>query len=260
MEVRSEVKDGVARLSMCSGKVNAISLELVEALSAGLAEIHKLAERGEIHALVLASERERFFCPGFHLQKLMGYGPEGLVEFGSKYADLCLALLRIPVYSVCEIAGHAIAGGMILALSCDERIVADDREARLGLNEVSIGIPLPRAAIELARARLGRGAFEATMLANTYPPREAQALGFVNQVVHPAALRAAVDERIAKYRGVAGKAFRLTKPDFQRPMVESFEAAREDLPVAFQRILEDQELQGQLMAAMLRRQQEKEAR
>ncbi len=260
MEARSEVVDGVARLTMCSGKVNAISLELIQAMTAELAEIRKLADSGKIHAVVLASERERFFSPGFHLQKLMGCGPDGIVDFADKYTDLCLALLQLPVYSVCEIGGHAIAGGMILALSCDERIGADCADARLGLNEVGIGIPLPRAAIELARARLGARAFEATMLAKSYTPREALQVGFLDRLVHPAALRAAVDERIAEYREVAGKAFRLTKPDFQRPLIESFAAARKELPAAFRRMTNDHELQGQLMAAMLRRQQEKEAR
>jgi len=65
-----------------------------------------------------------------------------------------LRLFRLPLPVVAAVNGHAIAGGAILALCCDRRIVARG-ERLFGLNEVQVGLPLPGALFEIVRAALG---------------------------------------------------------------------------------------------------------
>ena len=80
--------------------------------------------------------------------------------------DLIDALYGYPGPTVAAVNGHAIAGGCVLALCCDLRVMADDPKLRIGLNEVALGLEFPpkilalarrRRAAPLARARRPRG-------------------------------------------------------------------------------------------------------
>ncbi len=80
--------------------------------------------------------------------------------------------------------GHAIAGGCIIALACDLRIVVDNEDAQIGLNEVQVGIPFPGVPFEIARHALSPACLrEVTLTGALYTPEEARARGLVDEVV-----------------------------------------------------------------------------
>ena len=84
-----------------------------------------------------------------------------------------MRLYMHPQPVVVAVTGHALAAGALLALACDVRIGADV-PAKIGLNETSIGMPLPLFATELARDRLSPTAFvRATLAAEIYDPEGA---------------------------------------------------------------------------------------
>ena len=92
-------------------------------------------------------------------------------------------LLGFPKPTVALVNGHAIAGGLVLALGCDVRL-ASDVPARIGLNEVAIGSSFPTAAIEIVRARLSaRVATELTLRAELYALAEGVMLGVVERLI-----------------------------------------------------------------------------
>ena len=86
------------------------------------------------------------------------------------------------------INGHAIAGGLITALAGDYRICVR-AGAKLGLNEVPVGIAMPSIYIELIRYACGNG-FTAlsTLFGELYEPDRANLLGFVHELAEPEAL------------------------------------------------------------------------
>ena len=87
----------------------------------------------------------------------------------------------LPLVIACT--GHALAGGALVVLTGDVRICAAGA-FRIGLNEVSIGLPVPVLAMELARDRLSKRALSnATLLAQIYNPVEAHAAGYLDEVV-----------------------------------------------------------------------------
>jgi enoyl-CoA hydratase len=125
---------------------------------------------------------------------------------------------------VVAVTGHALAAGALLVLVCDVRIGADV-PAKIGLNETSIGMPLPQFAAELARDRLTPTALvRATLAAEVYDPAGAVEAGYLDRVV-PAdgAVGAAVAEanRLGGYR--AG-AYARTKEILRRATVDRVEA------------------------------------
>jgi enoyl-CoA hydratase len=79
--------------------------------------------------------------------------------------------------------GHALAMGAILLMSADVRIGAEGNY-KIGLNEVAIGMPVPKFAVELARTSLSNAAFTAAVnLATVYDPAGAVSAGYLDQVV-----------------------------------------------------------------------------
>ncbi|MHC4861235.1 MAG: enoyl-CoA hydratase/isomerase family protein [Planctomycetota bacterium] len=137
--VRMEHRDGVARLTLCRGVTNPLSLELLREL-AGHLEVAMLDE--DVRALVLTSESDKFFSIGFDLPRLLELDREGFAEFYRTYNRRSMDLYVFPKPSVAAITGHAVAGGCILALTCDERYIASGRKL-MGLNEVKLGVPVP---------------------------------------------------------------------------------------------------------------------
>src|SRR5207237_7610761 len=81
------------------------------------------------------------------------------------------------------VTGHALAAGALLVLACDTRICGDG-PAKIGLNEVAIGMTLPVFAVELARDRLSKRYFtRAAIEAEIFSPEGALAAGYLDTIV-----------------------------------------------------------------------------
>ena len=200
-----DVTDGVAVLRLDDGKANAVGHDTLAAIDAALDDAEQSAE-----ALVITG-REGRFSAGFDLS-ILGEGPHAardLVAAGARTATRIYGA-EIPVVAACN--GHALAFGAIMLLSCDVRIGADI-EAKIGLIEVSIGMPLPIFAIELARDRLSPRHFNAaTTLATAYSARGAVEAGYLDEVVTADELHDAAMQRASALAAhVRRAAFGLTR-------------------------------------------------
>jgi enoyl-CoA hydratase len=164
---RYELTDGIATITMDDGKVNAMSPDM----SAELLEHFDRAETEDAKVVVLTG-RERTLSAGFDL-KVEPAGWPAMMAAGARLSARMLSFPR-PVVVACP--GNAIAMGGFLLLSADHRIGADG-DGRIGLNEVAIGLTLPWFAIEIARHRLPRPAFDrCTVTGVLLDPQEARAL------------------------------------------------------------------------------------
>jgi enoyl-CoA hydratase len=197
--------DDVAVVHLDDGKANALDHVLIGAIDEAITR----AER-EAGALVIIG-REGRFSAGFDLS-IMTAGMDSalpLLEAGANLA-VRLYLSRIPVVLGCT--GHALAMGAILLMVADERIGASG-PFKLGMNEVAIGMPVPRFAVEIARDRLAKTHFvPAIQLARIYDPEGAVDAGYLDRTVSPDQV---ADEAIARARELATTlnrgAFKLTR-------------------------------------------------
>jgi enoyl-CoA hydratase len=168
--------DGVAVVTLDDGKANAISHTTLGELGDALDRAEK-----EARSVVIAGRHGRFSA-GFDLATMTesAESMRGLVIEGAR------TLMRIygyPLPTVAACTGHALAAGALVLLSCDQRIGADG-SAKIGLNEVAIGMALPIFAVELARERLQPSELTAaTMGARVYDPAGAAAAGYLDEVV-----------------------------------------------------------------------------
>lgn len=179
-----ELDGRIATITMDDGKVNVLSIEMLQAL-------HAAFDRAEEdNAVVVLTGREGYFSAGFDL-KIFTEQPERMVEMLTLGATLAERVLAFPTPVITACSGHAIAAGAFLQLPADLRIGADG-PFQLGLNEVKIGLTLPLFVIELARQRLDPVHFnQAVVSATMYGPQDAVTAGFLDRVVPANELRAA---------------------------------------------------------------------
>src|SRR3954454_14120047 len=132
---------------MDDGKVNALSIDMLDDLNAALDR----AEADE--AIVVLTGRGDVFCAGFDLGVLTGDGGAAvpMLRAGFELAHRVLSYRR-PVIVACS--GHAIAMGAFLLLSADYRIGVAGAAHKYTSNEVAIGLTMPRAAIAICRPAL----------------------------------------------------------------------------------------------------------
>ncbi len=193
-----------AIVQMDDGKANALS----DAMIAELGEALTRAEK-EATAFVLAGRPDRF-CAGFDLRVMMS-SPDAAKALLRAGGDLLMRLYGSPLPVVAACTGHALAGGALVLLTADVRVGAAG-SFRIGLNETSIGIPVPVLGIELARDRLvptelGR----ATLGAQIYGPEDAARAGYLDEVAAASEVLARAKEHAARLGALSRMAYHATK-------------------------------------------------
>ncbi|MEZ4237528.1 MAG: enoyl-CoA hydratase/isomerase family protein [Myxococcota bacterium] len=152
---------------------NALGTRLMLQLDEGLA-----AAGG---APVLLRGEGDAFSAGLDLRELVDLDRDGMQSFLMRLNGVVERLFRYPGPTVACVNGHAIAGGAILALACDHRVATADPRARIGLNEVALGLRFPPGILDIVRHRVAR--IETVILgAGLHAPADAAAMGLVDEV------------------------------------------------------------------------------
>jgi enoyl-CoA hydratase len=123
------------------------------------------------------------FSAGLNLKEVASLDGDGMERY-LRLLERCMSAFYLhPAPIVAAIAGHAIAGGCVLAACCDHRIATTDGRVRIGLNEVALGVPYPPRVFRIVRDRVPRIAQEAVFLGATlFAPKEALAHGLVDEL------------------------------------------------------------------------------
>lgn len=155
------------------------------ALDPGLiAAITEAVSRAEAPALVI-SGAPGMFSAGLDVPYLLTLDRDGMAEAWRSFVRLTRTLIASPAPIAAAITGHAPAGGAVIAISCDWRVMAAGT-FRIGLNEVQVGIVLPEFLLDLMARIVGpRQAERLGVGGLMLPPEEALRIGFVDEVVSP---------------------------------------------------------------------------
>jgi enoyl-CoA hydratase/carnithine racemase len=197
---------GVRTLRLDRPPANAIEETLLSDLAAVLASA---TIDGSVRAVALTGSGS-FFSSGFD-SAAARRGDAVAHDLYSCYRDTHLKLLTLPKPTIAMVNGHAIAGGLALALACDCRLGLEG-DYRIGLNEVAVGASFPRAAFEIVRLRLPHAqANELLLGAGLYPSSQALRLGIVDELFPAEKLEESVFRRAARLGAFPREAYAHTK-------------------------------------------------
>ena len=182
--------------------------------------------REGVHGLLL-SGTPGMFSAGLDVPALLQLDRAGMQAFWIEFFTLCADLARSPVPVAAAITGHSPAGGAVLAIMCDYRVMARSTDPakpfRIGLNEVQVGLSVPDCIQAALRRLLGAYAAERLMVSGTMlESAEARATGLVDEI---AEVEAVVPRALEWLRGL------LALP--ARAMRETRRTARADLAAIF---------------------------
>ena len=203
--IKVDTQDGVAVLTLDNGVTNSIS----PGLAVDLAEALRAAETS-VQGVVLCGN-EKFFSMGFNLPELIQLDREGMREFIFGFNAAIHDLYVLPVPTAVAIEGHAIAGGTILGLAADFRIVAAGKKL-LGLNEIKLGLPVPYLALMMLDQVVSHPmALEIIYHGEFVKAEKAFDMGLVDEIVAPGSAKERAVERIKTISGYPSGAFKLMK-------------------------------------------------
>ncbi len=218
--IRSERKGDVLELRLDRPRAHALDAPLLEALRAALEDARRDPPRG-----VILTAEGSIFCAGLDLPGLIDEDRAGIERLLDALEGACLALFDFPRPVIAAIGGHAIAGGALLTVACDQRIMAEG-QAKWGLTEAQLGLGVPTFGVEMARYAFTRRIAEKLLYGGAlYPTYKLADMGVVDAVVEPAELMDRCRQGIEAWTA-SPTAFAAIKERLHAPVMQAVEAAR----------------------------------
>ena len=210
--VRYDLADGVARITMDDGKANLMTQAL-------FAELHDALDQAEREAaVVVLTGRDRMFSGGYDRAMFLG-SPEHAIETVRQGGELALRLAGFATPVLAAVGGHAVAQGAFVAM-CADTTVGLRGEAKIGFNEVAIGLTIPWYGIELCRHRLTPSAFlRLTATGPLIGGEEAHRVGILDHLVAAEEFDATVAEEATRLATLQPDAQRATKARVREPLL-----------------------------------------
>ncbi len=157
--------------------VNALSAELISALRQGIVA----APAQGVHALILSGSPGRFSA-GLDVPSLLTLDRSAIDRVWRDFYAVLRAIAESPIPIATAITGHAPAGGTVLSIFTDWRVMAEG-DFRIGLNEVQVGIQMPPLILKALRRLIGpREAEHMAVGGQLISAQEALRIGLVDAV------------------------------------------------------------------------------
>src|SRR5258705_13495836 len=185
--VELDAQDGVAWLRLNRPEaLNALNRRLTTALEQAL---ERVAAMDDARVLVVAG-RGRAFCAGNDIKEMDTLTGADAEALAARQAALMDRFATLPQVTLAAIDGHALGGGLMLAIAQDLRVDSD--RARFGLPEVTLGFNPGYGIARLLDVVAGVHARDLLLTGRTIHATEALRMGLVNRVVAPPTLEATV--------------------------------------------------------------------
>jgi enoyl-CoA hydratase/carnithine racemase len=178
--VKYSTDNGIAQITLSEPPANTYTYEMMRSLDARILEA-RMDDR--VHVVVITGEGEKFFCAGADIGMLEKVTPSFKYYFCLHANETLNRLENTPKLVIAALNGHAVGGGLEIALAADIRLAKQD-SGKIGLPEVSLGVlPGTGGTQRLARLLGKARAIELMVHGKTFGMEEAKTLGLVNEVL-----------------------------------------------------------------------------
>lgn len=215
--IKVTIKDHLSLITLDRGKSNALNREMITELNDILTNISSDPNI----AGVIITGKEPFFSAGLDLIELYNYNEEEAESFWHLFLKFIANITAFKKPMVAAINGHSPAGGCVIALACDYRVMAEGKYI-IGLNEVPVGIIVPNSIFNLYSFWIGSANASRSLLeGKLFTPEEALQVGLVDELVNPASIITAAERRIRKYMGMESNTWQQSKLSIRKDLIAS---------------------------------------
>ncbi|NXJ09401.1 ECI1 isomerase, partial [Odontophorus gujanensis] len=234
--VELDASSGVATMKFKSPPVNGLSLDFLTEFCISL---EKLENDRACRGLIITSAVPRIFSAGLDITEMCGKSTEHYAEFWRAVQEMWLRMYGSSMVTVAAInansqlpspcQGSSPAGGCLMALTCDYRIMAENPKYRIGLNETQLGIVAPFWFKDTFVNTVGHRVAERSLqLGLLHSVTEAHQIGLVDEVVPEEKLQEKAAAVVAQWLALPDHARQLSKSMMRKAVLDHFLAHREE--------------------------------
>jgi len=213
--IKVTVKDRTAIIGLDRGRSNAINAEMVAELSQMVESIESDDNAGGL----IITGKEGFFSAGLDLIELYDYNEVSIRKFWEDFLNMVSVLASFKKPFLSAISGHSPAGGCVLALCSDYRIMAEGKYI-IGLNEVPVGIIVPDSIFQLYSFWLGQAkAYRFLLEGKLLNTEEALQHQLIDELVEGGSLVSAAERQMRKYLQLDQTTWRQSKMNLRKDLL-----------------------------------------
>ncbi len=230
--VHLSINGNIATIVLNRPKVNAINEAVVEELSECF---QKVAGDPNVKSVVLSGEGS-FFSFGLDVPEFLSYSKVSFIKFLTKFTELYSYIFTFPKPVVAALNGHTVAGGCMLAIACDYRLMVSGK-TKISLNELTFGSTVFAGSVEMLRFLIGgRNAEFALYTGAMYSAEDAKELGLIHEVVSKENLRDATQRIAEDFAKKDSRAFQSVKMLLRKHAAEEMKRRERDSILEFAEI------------------------
>eukprot|EP00063_Salmo_salar_P068199 XP_014043034.1 PREDICTED: enoyl-CoA delta isomerase 1, mitochondrial-like isoform X1 [Salmo salar] len=200
IKVDLDSSTGVAVLRMQSPPVNSLSLDFLTEFCINL---EKLEMDRSCRGLIITSTLSKVFSAGLDIMEMYGKSPERCGEFWKAVQEMWLKLYGSNMATIAAINGSSPAGGCLMSIGCDYRIMVDNPRYSIGLNETQLGIVAPFWFKDTLVNTVGNRAAELSLeLGLLYSAPDALKIGLVDQLVPEDQVLSTAQDTMSKWLAI----------------------------------------------------------
>jgi len=219
--IQSVKKQQYEILTFSRGKANPMNTDFIKELRA---HISRIEADPSVRGVILTGNTPGYFTVGLDLKELYYYDETQIEEFWTHWDAMVMEMTCFPKPMIAAVNGYSPAGGCVLAITCDHRMMAEGEKFIIGLNEVAVGITVPENIYELYAFWLGRRrAYQCLMQGKLLNVKEAKAIGLVDEVHPMDQLLSKAEENLQRLLMLPDNILQDSKRNMRRALIETLQ-------------------------------------
>ncbi len=222
--IQIEKNKNYTLITLSRGKSNPINLSMLQ-------ELHdcfdQLKNDEDVHGVIITGQ-EHFFSVGVDVIEVYNYDRGQSKKFWSLLFSLMVKMAKFQKPLIAALSGYSPAGGCVLAIPADWRIMADG-DYTIGLNEVPLGIIVPENFFHIYSFWLGRGkAYQYLLEGKLLSVEEAIHVGLVDEKCMLEDLLQKAEKKMKQYLRIIPNVFQSSKMNFRRELFDQLDINFDD--------------------------------
>ena len=220
--LKTHIEDDILMATLAGGKTSAMDQQTLEDL---LQAVDQVNNQAELKGMILTGQN-RFFSTGFDLNTFIAFKTlEEAGEFIALADQVFLKVFKCTKPVISAMNGHTIAGGLILGMATDYRLLSNHPKTKVGMSEINIGVPL--SAVQTAIMRFGLDADKTyrdlMYFGRLMGSEDALKKEIVDEILAPEALPDRAKAIVSSWMDTPGRPFIRLKQEFKREAAAGME-------------------------------------